>query len=231
MKPIVRWNVGPVSKLGLELLTHSVKLMKELYDADFVVTHNQIDVSSLKHLEIELIEQETTRAEDGYQVHWKLFPARLDIDRYEICIDNDIVIHSRLHEIDQFLQEDSVLVYQGIHGLYGAFRASVPEIGLALNSGIYGVPPGYDLNKRVDAKVADTNWTGKYDEQGLLASLLLNYHSFHMIPLTSVPIVQPDWTAAWVFKNKSIKGMHFVGANTSESHDTWEHFKKRYVSA
>lgn len=231
MKPIIRWNIGPVSKIGLDILRHSVRRMKDLYEADFIITFNQIDHTLLKDLNVELIEQNSKNVDNGYQVHWKLFPARLDINRYEICIDNDIYIHEKLEEIERFLQEDSVLVYQGLHGLYGTFRDKVPQIGLFMNSGIYGVPPGYDLNKRVSDLVTKTQWRGKFDEQGLLASLLLNYHSFHMIPLTTIPVVEPTWPAAWVFRNKGSKGMHFVGANLSEDHDTWTHYKKRYPAS
>jgi hypothetical protein len=228
MKPLFRWTLGPVSQLGLNSLKLSVKNIKSLYpNADFVITYNQTTekhLKCMKSLNVSLIDQEiylnqfNLNPEDGYNVHWKLFPGRLELDRHEIYLDNDVIIEKQIEEIDWFLQsKEHCLTYQGLYGLYGCYDFQVPKSGIHFNSGIYGVPPKFDLNAKIQQIIKGNKWLDRFDEQGIFASIFSNTPYF-MIPLTKVPIVQKEWLVSSILNNQSIHGYHFVDVNTSETH-------------
>jgi hypothetical protein len=226
MNPIARWTVGPVKEAGLDCLRRSVKKFAEVYpEFDRVVCFNQIEEASLKSIPALLINQNMTdgtldrKPLDGYQVHWKLYPARLAIMRHEIAIDNDIVIEKRLPEIEEFLNNDKTLVYEGRHRLFGVFDNHVKP-GLQVNSGIYGAPPMFDLNCRINNLIRSQDWEGKFDEQGAIAAVLTD-EDYIMIPQSRLPIVEETES---LLKTEGQCGYHFVGINYFPTHKGWQEY-------
>lgn len=224
MKPLVRWTIGNVKPAGYDCLAISIENFKNLYDVEIVVCHN-CDLSKINHLSgVNFYDQRQDWKIKPKGVSWKLYPPRLDLYRHELLIDNDIIIEEKIDEIDKFFNSDCTLLLEDITRTYGKFENHVPP-NYCINSGIYGMPPGFDLKKYVNFYVKDweLNATGQhsasktFDEQGLVAFSLLNYPSFAIIPNTSVTICEQDF--------KKSKGMHFIGLNRREHHRPFNLYK------
>jgi hypothetical protein len=162
-------------------------------------------------------------------VTWKFYPPRLDEGRHEIVIDNDIVFLERIPEIERFFKSDATLLMEGQSRTYGRFDGLVP-VGYQINSGIYGMPPGFNLDNYVQL-YAGTAWqinaTGEYsmsrsfDEQGLVAAALLNHHSHIIIPVDVVPNCSRGlvWGPA----------LHFIGLNRCQYHRPFQLYRNSNV--
>lgn len=221
MRPLIRWTIGPTHECGIACLKESVRRMRKLYpECDLVICHNQLGEDGLcavRELGVELYDQ-NERTDSlpypplgGYYVAWKLYPPRLRGGSHEILIDNDIVLTKRVREIDEFLTADDVfLTYEGLHGLHGMYADDVPK-GLRVNSGIVGLPPGFDYAGAI--RQLARPWQGYFDEQGLVAAVICSRPKFLMIPQPVVPIVEHDFSLEAHDANLSCCGYHFVGAN------------------
>lgn len=230
MKPLLRWIIGPVHDNGFSIIKDSVKSMLNIYKNrfDFIICHNQLNQSQLnflKSLNVELFNQNDYRNKNIYSNSWKLFPARLSMESHEIVMDNDIILFEPLEEIDEFLNSNSTLLYQGIERNYGYYSKHITH-NININSGIYGMPPKFDLE--INVKQDLSNYKNYYDEQGLVASALLNWHSYCIIPQTTIPIIKPNYSIENYLNNNLYKGIHFCGIN-SEHHNQylkWKYNKK-----
>lgn len=224
MKPLVRWTIGPATDAGYQCLKLSIESFLRLYDADVVICHN-CQRETISHIcfqdKIQLVDQtEIAKASKipPAGVAWKLYPPRIDKSRHEISIDNDVVFAERIPEIDRFLDGDCTLLLEGDSRTYGRFERYVPA-GYEINSGIFGMPPGFDLHKYVDF-YCHSDWelnalgehkeNKTFDEQGLVAIALLNYSNYVIIPSTSVTNCERELALA--------KGMHFIGLNRRPFH-------------
>jgi hypothetical protein len=235
-KPLARWIIGPTNERGFSCLLHSIRLFKQLYpELDLMVCHNQIGRDRLLLLEklgVELFEQSSSEVLHGaiplagYNVHWKLYPPRLRLNAHEIIIDNDLVIYKRIPELDLFLTQDSTLLCQGLRGLHGSFAPYVPK-GLQINSGLFGMPPGFDFHEFskpfIDKKIT---WNNRFDEQGLVAATLLRYPSKIIISMITIPVLEPGFDIAAI-TTEFCCGYHFVSLNYGQSHAAWEHYRRR----
>lgn len=226
MKPLVRWTVGPVKPAGYECLIRSILSFQKLYDADLVICQNgHPSVSSNKQLEIVNQNSHPLAIElNPIGVAWKLCPPRLNIDRHEIFIDNDLILESRISEIDTFLNSDCTLLLEGESRNYGRFEKHVPN-GYSINSGLFGMPPGFDLAKFI--RFYGSQWennAGKgrelsatFDEQGLIATALLSYRQHAIISRKTITNCE--------FRLEWSQGMHFVGLNRRPYHKPWQEYK------
>ena len=200
--------------------------MQKLYLCDIVVCFN-CDETLVSHLPDEhgvtLLDQSSHQNDSmpPMGVAWKLYPPRLDIDRHEIVIDNDIILESSIEQIDQFLSSDNhCLLLEGLSRTYGRFEKHV-RANLMINSGLYGLNPGFDFSayvKRHAGKNWEENATGihaaskTFDEQGLVALILSNQKHF-LIPNTAITNCERKLVAG--------KGMHFIGLNRWDRHDPY----------
>lgn len=228
MRPLIRYTVGDVSGVGVGLLAAAVMGVRRSYpECDVCVCHNQINPDRLAGIDAELIDQSRFRGSlpieppDGHTVTWKLYPPRLRPDAHEIQMDNDVVLFGRVPEIDSFLAEpNDALLYQGLNGSHGRFGHLVKS-GMRINSGIFGLPPGYpflpDLARTL-ARLGVRRWENYFDEQGLVAATLLARPHFQIVPLTRVPIIEPGQTAEGYRRCRGVRGYHFAGANRDERH-------------
>lgn len=237
MKPLFRWTLGPVKNDGFNCLVESIKLLRNIYpEADYAVCYNQVADDRLKilsNLDIELVNQTEfvdafpIKPSSGYQVHWKLYPPRMRVNSHEIVLDNDVVIFDRISEINDFLERDTVLLYQGLHGLYGCFKNLVPK-GLIINSGIYGMPPNFNFIEQMkQLNMPNWQWSDdKFEEQGLISAVLSAYHSHLMVPLTTVPIIESHFDMKAMITDRC-RGYHFVGVNYLTNHANWRTYLEK----
>ena len=153
MRPLVRWIIGPVKKQGFNCLRKSINSFSKIYtNVDLMVCHNQLEkkqVDLIKSMGVFVYEQIYTKGIEPKGVAWKLYPPRLRLDAHEIIIDNDIIIGKQIPQINQFLSENSTLVYEAGKPMYGKFAKYVPKTPY-INSGIYGMPPGFNLEKKMN---------------------------------------------------------------------------------
>lgn len=230
MKPLVRWTIGPSTPAGYQCLKLSIESFLKFYDADVVICHNcpAETMPLLCFGGFQLIDQTKYAATSKIKpvgVAWKLYPPRVDKIRHEISIDNDIVFTERIPEIDKFLETDCTLLLEGDSRTYGRFEKYVPS-GYQINSGIFGMPPNFDLHKYIDfycQKDWELNALGQhkesktFDEQGLVSLSLLDYHKHIIIPATSVTNCEREFVFA--------KGMHFIGLNRKPFHRPFALYK------
>lgn len=217
MKPLIRWTLGPVDDLGLDILDVSIKKMRRLYPfCDFVICYNGVDVKRLRHLNVPKLDQSSHASFFKHKPTgelWKLCPPRLRPESHELVIDNDLVIDKRIDQIDEFFDCCKTMLLTGCRKrYYGQFDKFVPE-GLIINSGIYGMPPDFDFSKRVlDMCELIDSWhqdrsIGSFDDQGIIAACLISEDSI-IIPPSQ--IFNCDMATIDVPK---VNGYHFIDSN------------------
>jgi len=232
MKPLVRWTIGKVSKIGHEILKESIESFKKIYpEFDYIVCYNEIDSSDLEKLENVSYFLQTHDCCNiqikPFSINaWKLFPPRLRINSHEIFLDNDLVIHKRIPQIDNFLQNNKPLCYGCIdenrRPPYGKFSNFFPKNNFILNSGIFGLPPNYDFENEITINIKKVNlkkWEN-FDEQGLVAKCLLNKNPIF--------VNEYDISNCWLDYKYGKYGYHFCGHNTKK-HIPWKKYKKQKI--
>jgi hypothetical protein len=238
MKKLARWTIGPVSKIGFDILLESLKLFSKIYpEIDRVVCFNNIDVCRLKYIKnfADLLEQKGTdvnypltppdsNIEEATGCGWKLSPPRIEDGSYELFIDNDLIIRERLETIDRWLGEKSGLISegQGRRRMYGAFDHLVPD-GVNVCAGLFGLPPYFDFLKAIKEKCLILNGSslGGFNEQGLTASIITCMSNYLVVPKKDL-IISEDHVD---FPSELPKAIHFVGANRKPWHRGWKSYK------
>ena len=158
---------------------------------------------------------------------WKVCPARANMGVHEIVMDNDIIFRKPLPQINKFLSSRRFgLQLQEPIRFYGRYDSYLPEGPPYLNSGFFGLPPGYDFGseihktwKRLDAHEELTH----ADEQGLLMRTLLDIPTIKVAPNDIVEYLAADYQA------KPFHGYayHFAQANRLTNHYWWNKYKKK----
>ena len=245
MKPIARWTIGPVSNCGMKILEESLSAFKKVYpDIDRIVCYNQIKAPNIndtlykqkeKEIDYPLTPAEKNHpTELGYVLGgmagsgWKLCPPRLRKSTHELWIDNDIVIHQKMKEIDDWLEGDYCLISEGLGRNYGKIYEKEVPIGIKACAGFFGLPPNFDFNQKIleYCKLLKGKSLGSYDEQGLVASIITN--SNHVIvPLTSIAIIEPTFP----LPEPLTPALHFVGANRVNHHESWNAYQRKNIRA
>lgn len=218
-KALVRWTVGPAdSKFDDAILRRSILNFRKIYGDRFdcVVCFNGRESSSLDSLGIHTLRQEPLKdSPEPEGVAWKLYPPRLRPEAHEIFIDHDIVFVERLSKIDRFLSTDDAFIYSQAfseNGLYGRFRSSVTH-GFRLNSGFFGLPPGFSFSME-----GMPPWGDRHDEQGFVASMLCRRRNLIRVDLDEL------WICADERMPTTARGYHFCGTNRDRS---WPRFVGR----
>jgi hypothetical protein len=231
MKPIARWTIGNTTQLGYESLLLSIASFRHWYDIDAIIFNNGLS-ENLNYVrkiypEIPIFQQPVDQKPAPVGVTWKLYPPRMDISRHEIFIDNDIVFTGYIPEIDYFFENDCTLLLEDVGRAYGKFDKHVPK-GYNINSGIFGLPPNFNLKKYIDMYVDEweINASGAhaasktFDEQGIVAFALLNHPNFVIIDNETVTDCRS--VLKWA------KGMHFIGINRCPYHSAFQLFKSNF---
>lgn len=220
-KPIARWTIGNTTLDGYKCLNLSIDSFLKFYEMDIVICYNTKIENLPKNLhKFSLLDQTNYENSEPKPkgVAWKLYPPRIDIDRHEICIDNDIVFNDRIKQIDDFLNNKSTLLLEDLSRTYGRFEKHVPP-GFRINSGIYGMPPGFDFESFVKF-YSGNEWqknafnqhdkSETFDEQGIVALALLNHSSYIIIPKDTVTNCEHYLVEG--------KANHFIGLNRRNFH-------------
>lgn len=183
MKPLWRWTLGPVHPLGVRMLLYAIRSIRAIYGDvfDYVVCHNNIDDETLTLLRrsgVELFDQNAVTGESNLGEAWKLVPPRLRPDSYEIVCDNDLIFFRRSPTLERWLTANATLLLRGRGRYYGQYEHLVPA-GVCINSGIYGMPPGFDftspLARLERARLQQNRNGGQFDDQGLVTLALLGH--------------------------------------------------------
>lgn len=240
MEIVVRWTIGPVSCVGIEILEESVSRFSKIYpEFTRIICFNNLKYNKIKYFEkfATLHEQKektvpcklsspNNNLEEATGCGWKLAPPRLKIDGLELFIDNDIIIRKRIPQIDDWIKNKNFgLITEGLNRkrMYGVFDSFIsPEIHA--NAGLFGLPPHFDFEKEIKeySHYLDSP-LGGYNEQGLTVATIVNMKNYIMVPLTELNIIEDHVK----FPEIMPSGLHFVGANRKEYHRGWKEYKKR----
>jgi hypothetical protein len=218
MKNIVRWTVGNVSEEGLECLERSAINFINFYkdQFDYFICFNNIDAKKLnwsKKLNIRLIDQKDHLDSldimplDGNPC-WKIYPPRLDINKYEIFIDNDLVLYKKI-DLEKIIENNNFFITQALEKNYGSFNKIIKSEP-NLNTGFFGIAKKFDFKKEINKliKKFNVNWNqGHFEEQGIV-SYIIKKQKYGIIDLNKLYVCFGDYQLA---KN----GFHFAGLNVA----------------
>lgn len=231
LKPLVRWTVGAVHPAGFELLRESVEGWLRLYgDAfDAVICHNSLAPAQLLQVRacgLPLLDQTPLAGLVPARPSgcaWKLVPPRLRPESHEVFIDNDLVLHDRVPAVDQFLAGYEAVVTEAHRAHFGAY-AGVLGCDRAVNTGLFGLPPGFDLSAKVwqlARLYPRLAWDGHDDDQGVVMAAVRSL-TVGIIPLADVWVCNP--TLDFAPYGVGRRGTHFAGANAGNVR-YWERYK------
>jgi len=133
-------------------------------------------------------------------------------DDYELAVDNDVILWRRPPALDAWLNgETPFLLEEDVRRCFGVFDDLCPDHGV--NSGIRGLPPGFDLAEGFRALLErrSVRLEHEVDEQGLQVAALLNAGPVGYVGLDEVTICSP-FPPHMPHLGRS--GAHFVGLNT-----------------
>lgn len=261
-KPLLRFTCGRVSDTGYDVLKESIHIAKETlskFNFDFMVCCNNQTPERLQWLTelcgiagIELMEQKwpdlpiahvavPQRDSEVVNAIWKVCPARVRLDAHEIIVDNDLIICKPMAEIERFLKSDQLLMLQDPLRWFGHYDHKI-EPHWAVNTGIIGLPPGYDFGDEINQ-----HWVGNGshvnhslgDEQGLLALTMIQ-SSLGKIIISKDTVIELHPNGIWHNwddADKNIRyrftgregGFHFVEVNRKPKHEPWEQFKTNLI--
>jgi hypothetical protein len=226
----IRWTIGDVSSAGFEALRLSAHGTMRLFgdSARYRVYVNTISVAEAQRRIGQIpAALEWCQAENSIPgvlrpflsegmaegVAWKLMPLRAFPDRFELSLDNDVILWGIPPAVKEWLgsyQSDASLIAADVsaaHGRFSALCGPAPR-----NSGIRGLGPDLDFEAAI-ARVLEINpvrLESELDEQGLqIAALSLQGLQF-VIDSGDVTICSPFYPHT---PELGQFGAHFVGLN------------------
>ena len=243
MKPIIRWTLGKTSKEGVDCLKESIKSWELVYGDQFEkkICYNQIDPKILNNLNVHLIDQskyENSICHKPNLTSWKFYPPRLNKETHEIFIDNDLIIYKKSPSVEKFLKSKKLFISTTDEGVtikekYGRYKNLIPN-DLIINSGLFGFPPHYNFQSELKMFFrlfsSLKGWSGHFDEEGVLASLL-SRKNLLIIPMEEISICNPNPAIDQPY-NLGSSGIHFAGLNRGRI-EFWNKYKessKHYLS-
>lgn len=224
----VRWTIGDVSQPGFEALRLSVWGAWRLFgpEARYAVVVNGLSAEEARDRTGAVPAAVDWRAADGLPaflrdrldhgmaegVAWKFAPLRCFPDRYELSLDNDCILWSVPEAMRAWLAEEPprCLIAADVAAAHGAFAGltrAEPR-----NTGIRGLPPGYDLGAALREVLArhPVPLRSELDEQGLQVVALDLGRPAHVVSAADVSICSPFWPKR---PELGRAGAHFVGLN------------------
>lgn len=265
---ILRWTIGDVTKAGLEVLNLSiVKTKKSLhrFNFKFFVCSNANDDFEIKKICLkqnviffkslwdtfplpeDTLEDKIQNPKGRLGSFWKLCPPRLELNSYEIVLDNDVIIQKSPLEIEKFLNSDQVLIKEeNVVNLGKYYNFS----NIGYNSGLYGFPPNYNFKEKIHEYWLETGALKPLfskDEQGLIV-MTLKKQSHIIIPNSKILYLLHDGIAKNITYEKKIEHgylsqhldikkyefpssfkseiIHFLGINRTSNHQFWQLYKQ-----
>jgi hypothetical protein len=242
----LRWTVGDVSERGFAALGLSVWGAHRLFgpDAAFLICCNTVPLADAQARTGPL--PPSVRWQDGGSalpdwllphlgpgmaegVAWKFSPLRAFPDRFELSLDNDCILWDWPQALRDWLGGggDRCVLAEDVRPAFGQFA---PDCGEApRNSGIRGLPPGFDLAAalrgalaaRGAAQGAPVVLLSELDEQGLQVAALSRHAPPLVVRTEEVSICSPFWPHQPEFGRC---GAHFVGLNAR--HIAWNYYDR-----
>lgn len=226
----VRWTIGDVSVLGFEALRLSIHGATRIFGrhARYVVCVNSVplelarertgpvpDLVEWRDVTRELDPAMRRHFDEGLAegVGWKFAPLRVFEDRHELALDNDCILWGVPIALRAWLAEDdpgTCVIAEDVRACFGQFAE---ECGDApRNTGIRGVPPGFDLRRAMEAVLArrPALLRSELDEQGLQVAALTSARRTLVVSLADVSICSPFPPHR---RELGRCGAHFVGLN------------------
>ncbi len=145
-------------------------------------------------------------------VAWKLVPLRAFPGDHELSLDNDVVLWDLPQAIRAWLDGRArFALAEDVRACFGRFAALCGA--RPLNSGIRGLPPGFDLEAALRGVLARCPGTlsSELDEQGLQIAALLAAGPAAVVEVDEVTICSPFPPH---LPHLGRAGAHFVGLNT-----------------
>lgn len=243
---LIRWILGENLKQELhdvayELLFYSIGYMTRLFpDARRVVMlgflrdkgdrakrdFSQFGVEFLNVSDYVTDQPDAVLDFTSWNAFSKAIPKRLDVNDYELRLDNDVLLWRKPEILNQWLKTENALLGLGCSSAYpcnhigskeqhGGPLAKVSrrffDPNLHMNSGIVGFPPGYNP----PALPIQSDW--KKSEQGWTHLMYATYDGpKYLIPFDNIPLIGlNDWATLPEGKNllQDYDGVHFIGHN------------------
>jgi hypothetical protein len=228
----VRWTIGDVSERGFAALRLSIHGALRLFGAaaEYLVLVNTVPLGEarrrlgplprcvrLRRATLDQVPAWLARAhlERGMAegVAWKFAPLTVFEDRFELALDNDVILWSMPAALARWLDEAHAtrcLLAEDVRPGFGRFA---PLCGEApRNSGIRGLPPRFDLSGALRATLARSPGVlaSELDEQGLQVAALSCALEPRVVSARDVTICSPFPPHA---PELGRAGAHFVGLN------------------
>jgi hypothetical protein len=223
----VRWTVGDVSPHGFEALRLSAWGVWRLFgrDAEYAIVVNGVAPDDAARRAAPLppgIRVEPARGLPPFLrarldagmaegVAWKFAPVRVFPGMHELALDNDCVLWDVPAAVRRWIERrDAAVLAEDVRLAFGRFA---PACGDApRNTGIRGLPPGFDLEAALDRALArhDGALASELDEQGLQVAAVLASLPVLVIGLDEVTICSPFPPH---LSRLGTCGAHFVGLN------------------
>ena len=238
----VRWTVGDVSLRGWEALRLSVWCAWRMFgpETGYVICVNSVPLAEAQERTGELpagiawrtVERAEAPAwlaqrldrEMAEGVGWKLLPAQVFPERWELALDNDCIVWAMPAAVRAFLERtDATLMAEDVDRCLGQFDAVAPAG--RINSGIRGLPPGFRLEAELQSVLQaigpDVLLRSELDEQGLQATALGRARTMLRVLTDEVTICSPFWPRQ---PELGTCGAHFVGLNSKTI--PWNYFDR-----
>lgn len=231
----IRWTIGDVSDYGFAALRLSVWGMWKLLGnaPDYVICANTVPLGLAQARTGRLplvvtwrdVSAEFPRLLRPYfdehkaeGVGWKFAPVRLSPACLELALDNDCIIWELPNAMRNWLQTPgSFLFAEDVQACFGQFSATCG--GAPRNSGIRGLPPGFDPGHAMIEVLRQNRVTlrSELDEQGLQTAVLQRHNPF-VVSTQEVSICSPFPPH---MRDLGRCGAHFVGLNAKSL--PWEY--------
>jgi hypothetical protein len=226
----LRWTVGDVSALGFEALRLSIWGAWRMFgpDAAYAVCINSLPLAVARERTGDVPDAVAWHVCDGRMpaflrahlddglaegVAWKFAPLRLFPDRFEIALDNDCILWAMPAAIRRWLagaERGACVLAEDVVAAYG--RMAPLCATASRNTGIRGLPPGFDLADALRDVLAEAPGpiVSELDEQGLQVAALSRAAPPLVVRLDEVAISSPNPPHV---KLLGSCGAHFVGLN------------------
>jgi hypothetical protein len=225
----LRWTIGDVSPAGFQALRLSLWGAWQVFgpEAAYAVCVNTVPLAQaqaragsvpppVRWLDVTgLLPGFLKRYLDAGMaegVGWKFAPLRLFPDWHELSLDNDCILWAMPAAIRAWLEDPkpSFAIAEDVRPCFGQFAPLCgPE---PRNSGIRGLPPGYDLGRALEGLLEEQGvvMSSELDEQGLQVAVLSRSGRVRTVRVDEVTICSPFPPH---LPHLGRCGAHFVGLN------------------
>jgi hypothetical protein len=233
---VLRWTIGDVSDEGFEALRLSIWGARRVFggDAHHVVCVNTISIDEACErtgaLPSGVEWHDSTGEIPGFLerhldrnmaegVGWKFAPLKMYDDRYVLALDNDCILWRMPDAVRAWLETgEGCVIAEDVRPCFGQFA---PVLGPEpRNSGIRGIPPGFDLEAMLRVVLDDypVTLTTELDEQGLQVAALARAGDPRVVRVSEVTICSPFPPH---IPGVGTCGVHCVGLNSK--HLPWSY--------